>query len=336
MDILKPYQERNNSLDSLTNHVTSVSSNKNVYLSNDQLLSTFKCIENTCNMISFCPHCSSSHIVKNGKNRLKKQRYKCKNCEKIFCSSTFSPLYHSKKSLNYWIKYLECMSNNLSVRSSAEKTGVHRNTAFYWRHKILHSLKSTLPNKLSGIIEIDETHFNQNNKDRSINYSLINVLSNEEIKIKVCVISCADRYGNIFSKTACLNYANYSVVDAVIASKIPNNSILCTKNHYKYESFARKHKLEIHKISSNSFNSASIFNLSRVRYFHKSLHSLISKFRGVATKYMDLYICWNKWNTLNSNVPLLQIIENSLLDIISFGKNLRIKDFKFINSLTFN
>lgn len=302
-------------------------------LSKKHLLSILKAVENNPDKISYCPHCSSSMIVKNGKNRLKIQRYKCKSCKKNFSSSTFSPLYHSKKPIEYWIKYLECLYNKFSVRASAEKTKIHRNTAFYWRHKILYSIDHVLPDALNGTIEIDETSFNENNKDKNACYHLFDTQAVSGIKPKVCIISCVDRTGGIFSKTACLNYANYSVVDSILDKKIPENSILYTTNHYKYESFARKHNLKLHKIFSNIYNTTSPFNLSKVKSFENSLHKLVAKCKGVATKYMNQYICWNKWSVLNCGKSLPDTISKSLLEIITLGKYLRIKDIKYINSL---
>lgn len=46
-----------------------------------------------------CPHCSSDMIVRNGKYK-GKQRYICKCCKKTFSDFTYSPVAHSKKSID--------------------------------------------------------------------------------------------------------------------------------------------------------------------------------------------------------------------------------------------
>jgi transposase-like protein len=88
-----------------------------------------------------CPRCESSSFVKNGKNRLRRQRYVCKDCDKIFSDMTGSPLSYTKKPPEKWIKYMECMSAGLTIRKSAEIVKININTAFHWRHKILSVIK---------------------------------------------------------------------------------------------------------------------------------------------------------------------------------------------------
>lgn len=303
------------------------------FLSKENINAIVDYINNYNNTISCCPHCKSNSIIKNGKNRLLKQRYKCKSCGKIFCSSTFSPLYYSKKPLSYWINYFICMCNCLSVRNSANKTGIHRNTSFHWRHKTLYCLKSILSSNLEGTIEIDETYFNNSRKSVNRKQTLNNDSCNSNFYHKVCVVSCIDENNNIFSKTACLNTPSSSVINSLLHPIIPIKSVICTKNSYRYESFAKLHDLEIHKISRVSVDPISKFNLFKVRTFERALHRLITKFRGVSVKYMDFYISWNKWKTLNSQNSLFQIIKTTAYSIVHCGENLKISDFKAVRSI---
>lgn len=53
------------------------------------------------------------------------------------------------------------MMNGLSIRKTATACGIHRNTAFLWRHKILNALNA-LQNiaddvSVDGIFQADET-----------------------------------------------------------------------------------------------------------------------------------------------------------------------------------
>ena len=45
------------------------------------------------------------------------------------------------------------------MRRSAKACGVHRNTAFRWRHRFLSLPKEQQPTQLEGIVETDETFF---------------------------------------------------------------------------------------------------------------------------------------------------------------------------------
>lgn len=105
-----------------------------------------------------CPLCGCiDHVSRNGHRRDGKQRYICKDCSKTFVANANSITAGTLKELNVWKKYVECMINGLSVRKTAEICGIHRNTAFIWRHKILDALQNVSESaKLEGI---DETFF---------------------------------------------------------------------------------------------------------------------------------------------------------------------------------
>lgn len=61
-----------------------------------------------------CPHCQSTNSVRFGKNTVKngtktvqKQRYKCKECSKIFTDFTNTPSFRTRK-IDKWLKFVEC------------------------------------------------------------------------------------------------------------------------------------------------------------------------------------------------------------------------------------
>ena len=63
------------------------------------------------------------------------QRFKCKNCGRIFNEVTNSVFMCSKKSFDIWEKYIECMINEFTIRKSAKICKICITTAFVWRHK---------------------------------------------------------------------------------------------------------------------------------------------------------------------------------------------------------
>ncbi len=74
--------------------------------------------------------------------------------------ATNSIVSGTRKDLSVWEQYIDCMMNGLSIRKTAVACGIHRNTAFLWRHKILDALQNMADDvTLDGIIEADETFF---------------------------------------------------------------------------------------------------------------------------------------------------------------------------------
>lgn len=84
-----------------------------------------------------CPLCGCIHVVRNGHRKDGTQRYICNDCGKSFVIATNSIVSGTRKELAVWEKYIDCMMNGLSIRKTAVACGIHRNTAFIWRHKIL-------------------------------------------------------------------------------------------------------------------------------------------------------------------------------------------------------
>ena len=120
-----------------------------------------------------CPLCGCIHVVRNGHRKDGTQRYICNDCGKSFVIATNSIISGTRKDLAVWEKYIDCMMNGLSICKTAAACGIHRNTAFIWRHKILDALQNLADEvKLDGIIEADETFFAisyKGNHSKSIN-----------------------------------------------------------------------------------------------------------------------------------------------------------------------
>ena len=121
--------------------------------------------KNRFNKGKCCPFCNHDKISKYGKYHGKngvKQRYKCQNqeCKKTFNDFSKSPVSSSKKGLDKWLLYAQCMINGNTIRQCAEIVEINIATAFFWRHKIIDAIRKFIGyGSLEGVIELDETYF---------------------------------------------------------------------------------------------------------------------------------------------------------------------------------
>ena len=91
-----------------------------------------------------CPDCQSTRIWRWGfKDGV--QRFRCKDCGRTFNALTGTPLARLKR-LDAWLAYCDALIAGLSVRKAALVVGVHKNTAFRWRHRML-----TAPNRVKDV-----------------------------------------------------------------------------------------------------------------------------------------------------------------------------------------
>ena len=83
-----------------------------------------------------CPFCGGTHVVKNGKRADGTQKYICRECGRNPLATSNSLLCGTHKDLTTWLKFIECELNDESLKQTAEKCGIHLNTALEWRHKL--------------------------------------------------------------------------------------------------------------------------------------------------------------------------------------------------------
>ena len=198
-----------------------------------------------------CPLCGSAHVVRNGHRKDGTQRYVCRDCGKSFVIATNSIVSGTRKDLSVWENYINCMMNGLSIRKTADICGIHRNTAFIWRHKILDALQNMATKvKLDGIIEADETFFaisykgnHSKGKDfimprkaHKRGYSThLRGLSKE----KVCVLCAVNRNGLSISKITNTGRVSTKDLHHIYDERIEENSTLVTDKMNSYVRFTK-------------------------------------------------------------------------------------------------
>lgn len=102
-----------------------------------------------------CPRCYSEEVIRYGR-RKGTQRYKCKRCTRYFTDLSGTP-FEGLHLREEFLKFSLCMIQGLSVRASAFKAGVSKNTAFNWRHRIMSKFaEADAKVKLNGIVEINQ------------------------------------------------------------------------------------------------------------------------------------------------------------------------------------
>ena len=87
-----------------------------------------------------CPFCGGTHVVKNGKRKDGTQKYLCKECGRNPLATSNSILCGTHKDLSTWLTFIECGLNDEPLDRTAEKCGIHINTALKWRHKLYGSV----------------------------------------------------------------------------------------------------------------------------------------------------------------------------------------------------
>jgi transposase-like protein/IS1 family transposase len=243
-----------------------------------------------------CPYCQDTHIVLWGK-RKNIQRYRCKNCHKLFNDLTGTPMAYSKK-LDKWPAMARAMQESLSVRKTASKLKISVSTSFRWRHKLLASLRLyRQKTQLSGLIEVDETMFRYSEKgSRHLNREKRKRGGDSHLrgrsKNQVYAVIARDRTNKTHSFL--LEHMSGKSLIREMTGTIHSDSQLCTDSWRSYQTLANHLNLKHFRlnISRGCRVIHGIYHIQNVNAYHSRLKKWIIRFNGVATKYLLNYLIW--------------------------------------------
>lgn len=241
--------------------------------------------------IDCCQICEGNNYIKYGKyNEI--QRYRCKDCNKTFSKTTNSLWSYSKKLPNKWIEFLELTFEKKSLRICSEKLNISLVTAFYWRHKVLHGLKmDKIPHKLSGNIYVTKWIMKENFKGcRKIETTK---------RRNIWIISAKGKEDYLLATPICKDLWDLSTFKEKIYSQFEKNSYIVAYGDRYLSLFQKEH---------NKGTIAEIIDEDRIKYFGHNLITWLSTFCGIATKYLEEYLCYFILFNLDKDINYIHMI----------------------------
>ena len=109
-----------------------------------------------------CPYCESKEIVKYGHNEKGAQRYKCKNCGRLFNDLTNTIFERHKLPINEMV-YIILNMPHKSTKEISEDLGRDRKSVLNFVHEV-QKISGKLSPKLEDIVEIDEIYIHAGDK----------------------------------------------------------------------------------------------------------------------------------------------------------------------------
>lgn len=236
-----------------------------------------------------------------------------------------------------WAIYIQFITEGTTLPKIANALNISLSTAFYWRHKVLNSLRSMDIEQLSGIIEPDETFFigffkgKNQCKTRKPNKrggkSKYRGISHEQ----VCILVAMDRNGHLISRNAGMGRITAIQIDNVIGNYIAPNALLVSDSAKNYLSFARLKGLEHKQVNAHKkqYVIEKLYHVQHVNSYHKRLGEWINlHFNDVSTKYMDNYLFWHRFLELNKSLDKVELKKSLLTNVLAMNKSTIIKDLR--------
>jgi transposase-like protein len=182
-----------------------------------------------------CPFCGSDGFYKLKDNRT----YKCSNkeCHKKY-TVTVGTIFHSSHiPLNIWFAACYLVSSHkkgISSHQLARDLNVTQKTGWFMLHRIREMVRTKAPQKLSGVVEADETYMARKYRSdfkgispEEVEYNLTNPIKN-----KGAVLGMIERGGKVITKTFADN--NAKNIRTAIKNNVKKDSFLFTDESFLY------------------------------------------------------------------------------------------------------
>lgn len=255
------------------------------------------------NKVNTCPYCDGNNIIRYG-NYKHGQRYMCKICGRTFCNRTATPFYCSKKNPSTWIKYIELMLQNNTLKECSEKLCINIGTAFYWRHKILCALMEFRKvNKLENYVEMSRLLIKES-------YKGSRNAPKEERKILWNIIA-ADNNEKILACPLCKSRWDLKAFNKKVYSKIDKESLVIARGDRFLWAIERKH---------NEGKKVVIDEENILKVYFREIKKSMRRYYGVATKYLTHYLYFITIFCVKKTYKSLDLLYK-LINLRTYNKN---------------
>ena len=249
-----------------------------------------------------CPNCTCERYYRHGQaNGL--QRYRCRACGRTYNDLSGTPLARLRLR-DKWLDYLASVLDSKSVRVAASEAGLHRNTAFRWRHRFLQGPRQDQPQRLGGIAEVDEMFMLESQKGARKLSRPARRRGGRAGKRGIsreldCILVARDRSGQTVDAVVGRGALTVVQLERHLLPRLDRQVLLVSDAHAAYRSFARKHDIAHEAVNLRAGvrvrrGLAAAIHVQHVNAYHQRFRQWLSRFRGVASRYLPNYLGWRR------------------------------------------
>jgi transposase-like protein len=247
-----------------------------------------------------CPRCGSGRVGGWGRYR-GGHRHRCLDCGRTFTATTATPAAYLKKPA-LWNLFCDFMRISLPVRSTAAVLGVHKDTAFRWRHRFLHAVRAgetslegaprSVVEPLDGRIFVAETWFMFSEKGKrnlgrpARRHSWVTDWLSAP---RAWVVLLGDDSGRHVGRVTGLRRPMVDELEPVLAEVVSRRNVVLTSPDGPYAQLprtARRLGLRHERVG--------LHEGARVGAYRRRLKRWLRPFHGVATRYLPNYLAWHR------------------------------------------
>lgn len=198
------------------------------------------------------------------------------------------------------MNYSTALIEGLTVRASARRCRINKNTSFRWRHWFLALPAVTKADHLQGIIEADETFLpvsckGQRHLNRPPRKRGKQIHARGTGKNQVPVLVARDRSGA--TADFVLTATDRKAIEPPLQAILAKDAVLCSDGAVVYRSVARRLGITHRPVnlSAGIRVIAGAYHIQNVNAYDSRLKQWMKRFHGAATRYLENYLGWRRW-----------------------------------------
>nr|WP_133016612.1 IS1 family transposase [Clostridium cuniculi] len=208
-------------------------------------------------------------------------------CGRTFTNEIYNQFRYSKKFKENYQEYLALLNKGLTIRECARKLNITVVTAFFWRHRFLFDLKNKYyVENISSYVELTKMVVNENFKGSR------NITDNK--RDKITIINAINDSIDILPIIAARNFFGFYEIRDNLVPRLNKSAYVVGLIDGRLKTFAKAFN-EINKVSLEEKYKNNI----DIQYSINT-QKWLSKFRGVASKYLDHYLYWRLFEYKNN------------------------------------
>lgn len=239
-----------------------------------------------------CPRCDGRSVQRWGRFS-GRQRYRCLGCRRTFSTFTGTALYYLKR-IDLWDDFRVTMRNCLTVRESAARIGVHRDTAFRWRHRLLAAVSGSESVMLCGNVAVGRTWFPYSTKGQSPPRGAPTPRPCDMPhwrRPRVWVVLATDEHGSAMSAVEGPTRSGAAFLTGALEGKVAPGSVLCSSRGPYSSVAACATRLGLNFFTLTR-DAARDQRLEPPHLYAIRINRWLRRFRGVASRYLSHYLVW--------------------------------------------
>ena len=255
-----------------------------------------------------CPKDKTHDIVKNGKDRHGRQRFKCKSCNETFFATQHTLSSNVTQDISIWFRFISGMLKQENIESLAEACSISISTAMNWQLRVFEAIRVLEDEvKLSGVIAADETFFDYSLKGKHSDDFIMprrprkrgnqNTVKNRN-QNSICVLCAIDNENRSFSKIIGFGNSSGDRIVKGFENKLSDSvDVLVTDGAQSFGKSVEKYNIpRWERRPSKQLKGKHIadvsgeFHINKVNSYHERLKRFIGIYKGVSSRRLPGYI----------------------------------------------